>query len=77
MNGTTFETAAPRPRFDRLAFALAAFVALLGLVVLVGNAVAAGAGFVVLGALGLAVGVALVTALPFLFVRAMSDVALR
>ena len=71
------EPTALRPGFGRLALALAAFVALLGLAVLAGNAVAAGAGVVVLGALGLAVGVALVTALPFLLVRAMSEAAFR
>ena len=68
-----FETTARGLRFDRFAFALAAFVALFALLALVGSAVAAGAGDVVFGALALAVGVAVLTAFPFALVRAMSD----
>ncbi|WP_247414062.1 hypothetical protein [Halomarina salina] len=80
MNGTmlgTTTTTTRRPRFDRLAFAAVAFVALLALAVVVGNALAAGTVSVLLGAFALAVGVAVVTALPFVLVRAMSEVAFR
>lgn len=77
MNRTTFQTTYRGPRFDRLAFALVAFVAVLALVAFVVNAVAAGMGGVLLAALGMAVGVTLVAALPFLFVRALTDAAFR
>lgn len=77
VNRITTELTHDSPRFDRLAFALAAFAALLVFAVLVANAVAAGMGGVLVGAFGLAVGVALVAALPFLVVRAVSDATLR
>ncbi|MFD1512916.1 hypothetical protein [Halomarina rubra] len=74
MNRTTFETTSSRPRFDRLALATVAFAALLVLATLAVTSAMAG---VLLGAFGFAVAVTLVTALPFLVVRAVSDAALR
>ena len=72
-----FRTTTSRLRFDRLAFAAAAFVALFAVVALVAHTVAVGAGSVVVAAVALAVGVVVATALPFLVVRAMSEVAFR
>jgi hypothetical protein len=74
VNGTMYSTTTPRPRVGRFAYALAAFVALLALLAFVLGAATAGAGPVLAGVVGLAVGVALLTALPFAVVRAMAGV---
>ncbi|MWG32892.1 hypothetical protein [Halomarina oriensis] len=73
MNGTTFGPTT-RSGFDRLAFALVAFVALFVAGWLVAAALAAGVGSLLAGVLSLAVGVAVLSAMPFAFVRAMSVV---
>lgn len=74
VNGTMYQTTTPRPRIGRFAYAFAAFVALLALLAFVLGAVAAGAGPILVGVAGLAVGVPLLTALPFAVVRAMAGV---